>query len=263
MTATISHEQFGAGPPVVLLHPSAFGPELVRPFAERLAADHCVIVPHRRGYNLSAGAAPATSLDDHHDDLAELLDALAIEQPLIIGISAGATLALGFACRERDRPVVTIAHEPLVGPLAPTLHARVTSRIARLLARSDQPHETSLFMSELVGIATWNHLSPSSRNDVETNGAVAQHEASLFAGFALSATELDDLGDRAVYTTVGSRSGEMRQEAATVLAGHGIERFVVDGASHLPFVETPDVYARLVDHLATSHRVEPDMIGNN
>jgi pimeloyl-ACP methyl ester carboxylesterase len=262
MTTTISHQQFGAGPPVVLLHPSAFGPELVRPFAERLAAAHRVIVPHRRGYDLSAGLRPATSLDEHHDDLADLLDLLELDRPMIIGVSAGATLALGFASRERDRDTVTIAHEPLLGPLAPTLHARVTARIARLLARADQPHETSLFMSELVGITTWNHLSAARRNDVETNGAIAQHEASLFAEFALSAGELDDLGERAVYTTVGSRSGEMRQEAATVLAGHGIERFVIDGASHLPFVETPDAYVRLVRDVG-ARRVEPDVIGSN
>lgn len=262
MTATISHQQFGAGPPVVLLHPSAFGPELVRPFAERLAAWHCVIVPHRRGYQLSAGVAPATSLDDHHDDLAELLDLLGLDRPIIIGVSAGATLALGFAARERRRDTVTIAHEPLVGPLAPTLHARVNARIARLLSRADQPHETSLFMSELVGITTWNHLSAGSRNNVETNGAVAQQEASLFADFALSAGQLDDLGGRAVYTTVGSRSGEMRQEAATVLADHGIERVVVDGASHLPFLEAPVAYDRLVRDIG-ARRPTPDVIGTN
>lgn len=261
MTATISHQQFGAGPPVVLLHPSGFGPELVRPFAERLAATFRVIVPHRRGYQLSAGVAPASSLDDHHDDLAELLDELAVADPVIIGVSAGATLALGFATRERARPTVTIAHEPLVGPLAPTLHARVTARIARLLARADQPHETSLFMSELVGVSTWNHLPAGRRNDVEANGAIARHEASLFAGFALSARDLDDLGARPVFTTVGSRSGEMRQEAAAVLAGHGIERLVVDGASHLPFVETPEAYDRLVRDV-DARRPTPDAIGS-
>ncbi len=256
ISRSIAHERLGAGPPLLLLHPSAFGPDLLRPFAERLAADYSVVLPHRPGYGDSMDLPWPTSLDQHHDDLAAMIDHLHLDHPTIVGLSAGATLALGFARRFPGRAGVVVAHEPLVGPLAPTLHARVTGRIARLLARQDTPHETSLFMSELVGINTWNHLPPACRDAVERNSAVACHEASLFASFALDGDELDELGRSDVVTTVGTRSGEMRQEAAAVLAAHGIERHQIADAGHLPVVDAPIEYARLIrrvteDRLAT------------
>jgi pimeloyl-ACP methyl ester carboxylesterase len=252
----IAYEQLGAGPPVVLLHPSGFGPALMRPFADDLATDHRVIIPHRRGYGMSAEAPLAPTLDRHHQDLADLIDVLRLERPTIVGTSAGATLALGFARHEPDRDVFVVAHEPLVGPLAPSLHSRVTVRIERLLAQGDEPHETSLFMSELVGVGTWNHLRPAWREAVETNRSVARQEASMFATFALDADELDALGARSVVTTVGSRSGPFRQEAATVLDAHGITSHDVAEAGHLPIVERTHPYAQLVRSLMDARTMQ-------
>jgi pimeloyl-ACP methyl ester carboxylesterase len=256
----LATDQFGTGSPIVLLHPSGFGPRLLQPFALALATDHHVVVPHRRQYSGSAGIPAPRTLDDQHEDLLRLMDHLHLEQPAIVGVSGGATLALGFARRSPDRVATTIAHEPLVGPLAPTLHARVSARIAKLLAHADEPHETSLFMSELVGTATWNHLDPALRDAVETNGAAARHEASLFAGFALSRDDLGQLGSAAgglVLTTVGERSGEMRHEAAAVLADHGVARHEVPAAGHLPVIEQTDRFAALVRSLLPTTVVVP------
>jgi pimeloyl-ACP methyl ester carboxylesterase len=242
----------GSGPAVVLLHPSAFGPGLLHAFASALEPDHVVVIPHRRGYGRSADLAAPASLDQHHEDAVHLMDHLELERPIVVGVSAGATLALGLARHAPARVALTVAHEPLIGPAAASLHARVGARIASLLARADQPHETSLFMSELVGTATWNHLAPELRDEVERNGAMARHEASLFAGFALDEADLDALGSDAtgrVITTVGERSGEMRHEAAAVLAAHGVACIEVAGAGHLPVVEQTAAYADLVRSL--------------
>jgi pimeloyl-ACP methyl ester carboxylesterase len=278
---TIAYEEFGSGSPVVLLHPAGFGPALMVPFARQLAGEgdhHRVVIPHRRGYGHSAAMALPASLDTHHDDLLRLFGLLEIEQPVVVGISGGATLALGLALRSCPEPSpssasspsssspsssspsssspsssslgAVLAHEPLLGPLAPQLHAAVTSRIRHMLDHRDQPGEVSLFMRSLVGVPTWDRIPPAWRDDVEAHHDATCHEAALFARFAVGPADLDldrrVAPDLALVTTVGSLSPDIRQGAARALADGGIESRTIDGAAHLPVFETPDAYAALI-----------------
>src|SRR5690606_13817058 len=88
----IAYDDLGSGAPIVLLHPSGFGPGVLHPFAHRLAAHRRVVIPHRRGFGASAQLPLPDSLDDHHDDLlAHLLDHLDLRDALVAGVSAGAT----------------------------------------------------------------------------------------------------------------------------------------------------------------------------
>src|SRR5690606_41361108 len=50
----IAYDDLGSGAPIVLLHPSGFGPGVLHPFAHRLAAHRRVVIPHRRGFGASA-----------------------------------------------------------------------------------------------------------------------------------------------------------------------------------------------------------------
>jgi pimeloyl-ACP methyl ester carboxylesterase len=265
---TIAHEEFGSGPPVVLLHPAGFGPALMVPFARLLAGEHRVVIPHRRGYGASADLALPPSLDTHHDDLSRLIDLLGIERPVVVGISGGATLALGLALRAGPRSTAigaAMAHEPLVGPLASALHAAVTGRIAHMLAHQDQPEEVSSFMHALVGDRTWDRLPSAWRDSVRAHHRATCHEAELFARFSLDSLELDPGSGRgrgaspdlALVTTVGSFSPAIRHDAARVLEAHGIESRTITGATHLPVFETPAAYAELVRGLAATVALPP------
>jgi 3-oxoadipate enol-lactonase len=243
----IAYDDLGRGAPVVLLHPSGLGPEVLHPFASALAAHRRVVIPHRRGFGGSARLTPPETLDDHHDDLAELMDGLDLRDPLIAGVSAGATLALGFARREPPRAAAVVAHEPIIGPLGGPLHARLVGRIARMLDRADQPHETSLFISELVGVGTWNTLRQDWRINVERTGAATRHEAALFGDFALTEEDLAALADAPVLATVGERSPAARHELSNQLAARGIATRTIPNAAHLPVIEAPDELAAVLD----------------
>jgi 3-oxoadipate enol-lactonase len=243
----IAYDDLGAGAPVVLLHPSGFGPEVLRPFATTLAADHRVVIPHRRGFGASADLPLPETLDDHHDDLAELMDLLRLSDALVAGVSAGATLALGFTRREPGRMAATVAHEPIIGPLGGSLHARLVGRIARLLERGDRPHETSLFIAELVGVGTWNTMRQDWRFGVEDHARATRHEAALFADFALGEPDLAALAELPVVVTTGELSPEPRHELARALAERGIETRTVPNAGHLPVIEAPAELALVLD----------------
>ena len=252
-TVLLPYRRSGTGPPVVLLHPAGFRSVICEPLAARLAAAVDVIVPDRRGYGDAADAPPPASLDDASDDLAALLDRLGLEQVTVVGVSAGATLTFAFALRHPDRVVGALSHEPLLGPAAPELHAIVTARITTLLDEPDDAvaQTVPVFMSELVGTATWNHLDPDWRDEVRRNAVATRHEVSLFPSFAVDTADIERLAARGVMSSVGSRSGPARHQVAEVLALAGMAVRTVPDAGHLPLVEAVDAFADLV--LSAAH----------
>jgi pimeloyl-ACP methyl ester carboxylesterase len=92
------HES-GAGSPVVLLPGLGGGFGLLGPLARSLADHHHVIAYQLRGENDCFVLRHPFDLDDLVDDLAELLDALKLENPTIMGVSFGGIIALKFAIR--------------------------------------------------------------------------------------------------------------------------------------------------------------------
>jgi pimeloyl-ACP methyl ester carboxylesterase len=125
----IHYQQVGEGPDVVMVHG----------ITGNLAVWHLRIVPalsdrfrmltyDLRGHGYSGTPPTGYSPDDMATDLLQLLDALDIERPVVIGHSYGADIALYFAARhpERVREVIAIeaalpamedvrAHEDWVG----------------------------------------------------------------------------------------------------------------------------------------------------
>lgn len=247
-TTAIAARRTGSGPPVVLLHPAGFGAPIVQPLVERLAAEVTVIVPDRRGYGASADAHPPGCIDDTSDDLAALLDRLGLDRVTVVGVSAGATLTFAFALRHPDRVVSALGHEPLLGPMAADLHQVVTARIASLLDEPGDDIEQSVaaFMSELVGIATWNRLRPGWRDDVRRNAVATLDEVRLFPTFAVEAADIARLAARGVSSSVGEQSGLARRQAAAALSAAGMSVRTIEGAGHLPLVEATDRFADLV-----------------
>jgi pimeloyl-ACP methyl ester carboxylesterase len=70
----------------------------------RSFADCDVIVPDQRGHGRSDRASPRTwGLDDWADDAVDLLDALGLRRPVVVGISFGGWVALRLAARHPDQ----------------------------------------------------------------------------------------------------------------------------------------------------------------
>lgn len=69
-------------------------------------ADHTqLVVPDLRGHGRSELGTPSTwTLDDWADDLAELVNVLGLERPVVAGVSFGGWVALRYAARHPDQP---------------------------------------------------------------------------------------------------------------------------------------------------------------
>jgi 3-oxoadipate enol-lactonase len=102
----LAYRDRGQGRPIVLLLIHGF-PLDHRMWDAQLAglADQArVIAPDLRGFGRSAAAlAGPLTMDQHADDLAGLLDHLAIERAVVAGLSMGGYIAFAFWRRHRER----------------------------------------------------------------------------------------------------------------------------------------------------------------
>jgi pimeloyl-ACP methyl ester carboxylesterase len=91
----------GAGSPLVYLH-SAAG-EAVHAALEDLADDHDVIVPLFPGFGESEGIDAIDGIEDAAFHLLDVLDALELRSPAVVGLSLGGWLAAELATRSPER----------------------------------------------------------------------------------------------------------------------------------------------------------------
>ena len=102
--------QIGSGSPIILIPGLAGGYELLGPLAKSLSNHHHVHSYQLRGENDSFAVRHPFELDDLVEDLAELIEALRLENPTIMGVSFGAIIALKFAIRYPHRLHRLIVH---------------------------------------------------------------------------------------------------------------------------------------------------------
>ncbi|HEX8857110.1 MAG TPA: alpha/beta fold hydrolase, partial [Thermoleophilaceae bacterium] len=109
---TIHYQQVGTGPDVVMVHGitgnlAVWHLHIVPMLAERFR----LLTYDLRGHGYSDTPPTGYSPDDMATDLLELLDALEIERPVVIGHSYGADIALYVAAREPERLSEVVAIE--------------------------------------------------------------------------------------------------------------------------------------------------------
>lgn len=101
---TISYDEAGAGPPVVLLHAFPLSRAMWGPQMEALQDRYRLIAPDLRGFGGSKAFDEPPSLDQVADDVAELLDELKIGERIVLGgLSMGGYAVLAFARRHAGR----------------------------------------------------------------------------------------------------------------------------------------------------------------
>jgi pimeloyl-ACP methyl ester carboxylesterase len=232
-------DRLGDGPLVVLVHGVGVGPWSYAVLARDLAADHQVVVAHRRGYGASSDCSPAPSLGAQVDDLLEL----AAGPAAFVGVSGGATLTLALALAHPDAVVAAVVHEPVVGALAPALHAELVGAADRL-ATSTDPGAAADFVRALVGERTWRGFSPSDTADVVSRSDTVRREVPQFLAFSPAAAQLRVLAGLPLVSSVGGESRSSRHLAAAAVAActAGSPR-VLAGVGHLAQIEAPAALA--------------------
>ena len=104
------HEQAGHGVPILLIPPAGTTASTWGAITDDLARIGRVITYDRRGYARSPGA-PVRSVAIHTADAARLLEHLQVAPAVVVGTSAGATIAIDLAVRRPELVVAVVAHE--------------------------------------------------------------------------------------------------------------------------------------------------------
>ena len=93
----LAYTDVGTGPPIVLIHGYPFNRSLWTEQTEALNSKYRVVAPDLRGFGESDSSEGTATMARMAEDVAALMDALAIEQAVIGGLSMGGYVALAFA----------------------------------------------------------------------------------------------------------------------------------------------------------------------
>jgi pimeloyl-ACP methyl ester carboxylesterase len=98
------YEATGHGPPLVFVHSAFLDQRMWREQVDAFAGDYRVVTYDLRGHGRTGPTdADAYTVDLLADDLADLLDTLEVERPVVCGLSLGGMVAQAFASRYPER----------------------------------------------------------------------------------------------------------------------------------------------------------------
>ncbi len=101
---TLNVAERGSGPVLLLVHGYPLDHQMWRHQLDDLAADYRVIAPDLRGFGQSAVTPGVVTMERFANDLAALLDALEVREPITLcGLSMGGYIAWQFALKHRQR----------------------------------------------------------------------------------------------------------------------------------------------------------------
>ena len=108
-TAKLYYETAGRGRPVVMIHGGLLNASMWDGQFEEFARHYRVIRYDARGHGRSTSEPDTFS---HHEDLRTLVDGLALEKPVIMGLSMGGYVAIDFALEYPDLPGALVLVSP-------------------------------------------------------------------------------------------------------------------------------------------------------
>ena len=151
-------ERRGRGRPLLLIHGGGEDARMLAPLAESLAATGFEVVSYdRRGTGRSGREQwPGSGADQHADDAAELIDALALRPATVVGVSSGGVIALNLAVRHADVVARVVAWEPPAAGVAPggdEITAEIMASIHAYLAEhpGDFVGAQAMLLSTILG----------------------------------------------------------------------------------------------------------------
>ena len=186
------YEERGEGPPILCIHGTSTSASVWRPSAiSALAGLGRLIVYDRRGCTRSERPDPyVTSIAQHAEDAAALLEALGAVPAVVIGRSYGGETAIELALRYPDRvaalalleaAALTLDEEAMAW--ANGLRAKVEEAAAR-----DPASIAETFLRAVLGAAQWDSFKPNVKQMFVDNGPAILAE---FRGAWLEATPED------------------------------------------------------------------------
>ena len=246
------YEEQGEGQPILLIPPSGSTASTWGTLPRDLAGAGRVIAYDRRGYTRSGGEVIRTAAE-HTRDAAAILDALEARPTVLVGTSAGATIALDLAVRRPDLVRAVVVHEAawqaLRHPDASGLVALAKVQWLAWRGRYAQAAETLLrwVYAYRDGGSAWDAFPEQWRQTARENGRSVVADLKSTMGGYPSPQDLATI-TAPVVCTYGSRSRSYMRAVTRSLA-HAIPAASVreiGGAAHAVAFDAPGNFAHVI-----------------
>jgi pimeloyl-ACP methyl ester carboxylesterase len=267
--ADLYYEEHGEGPPILLIPPSGATASTWGALTDELAGVGRVIAYDRRGYHRSGGGV-VRAVAVHTADAVALLDALCTAPSVVIGTSAGATIALDLAVRRPDLVRTVVAHET---PWRALLHPDVANlgtlaRMQRLAWRGRYDAAAEVLLRRVYtyrdGGSAWDAFPEEWRRVARENGRSVM--ADLYATLG-SYPRHDDLATvtRPVMCTYGSRSADYMRAITRALARTipTARLHRIDDAAHAVPFDAPEAFAQVIADAVAATRADLGSSGSH
>lgn len=224
---------------------------------DRLGGSIRSICYDKRGHGLSDAPPGPYTLDDHIDDLSGLLGKLHIEDAIFCGISVGGMIALGLAARRSDmvRGLILCDTAHKIGS-----HELRNQRIEQIRRHGiesiadaviDRWFSKAYCHTAPEAVAVWRNMLVRTPVEGYVGTCVALRDADLTT--AAKSLKVP------VHCLCGSEDGatppDLVQSMSALIAGSKFRQ--VDGAGHLPCIESPDQIASAIRRfIEETHRDE-------
>jgi pimeloyl-ACP methyl ester carboxylesterase len=239
------HEEHGSGAPILCIHGTGSSAVVWGDAIERLARRGRVIAYDRRGCSRSERPDPyeRTSVSEHADDAAALLDALGATPALVVGRSYGGEVALELALRHPDRvrALVLLEGAPLaLVPAGAAWERALAERLDEVATHAGVDAVAEALIGEALGDGAWASLPEAIRRLLTANGQAILAEV-RGGGLHADPAALATIGRPVLLVAATDSRPEFRQ-ATEALAGvlPDARTTIVDGG-HLVDPAGPDV----------------------
>jgi pimeloyl-ACP methyl ester carboxylesterase len=252
----LHYDERGSGDPILCIHGAGSSTQLWADAVEKLAELGRVIAYDRRGCSRSERPEPyeRTSVSEHADDAAALLEALDAAPAVIIGRSYGGTIALDLAIRHPElvRAIAVLegdAPRELAPATADWIEA-VAGRVREAAERYGVDGVGETLIEEILGDGVWPQLPEPMRRVLTENGPALLAELGGEWWLDADAEALARLEQPALLVAAADSRAELREPTealAGVLPG---ARIVVVAGGHMIDPAAPDVLAFVGEVLA-------------
>jgi 3-oxoadipate enol-lactonase len=238
---TLALDESGqGGVPVLFVHGYPLDRTMWRAQLEGITG-HRLLAPDLRGFGDSPLAGGGTTLTQHADDLAALLDALEIDRVVLAGLSMGGYIAFEFLRRHRDRVHALVLLDTKAEADDEAARAGRDAAIVKV-AEEGAPAIAAAMAKKLFAEGT----APAVREALEAQMAGTSVSGIMAALVAMrdradSTALLPQLTGLPTLVVVGAEDQLTPPAAAErmVAAIPGAQLVVVEGAGHVPPLERP------------------------
>jgi pimeloyl-ACP methyl ester carboxylesterase len=246
------YEEQGDGPPILLIPPAGSTASTWGTLVGNLAGAGRVIAYDRRGY-IRSGGEVVRSAAEHTRDAAAVLDAFEAGPAVVVGTSAGATVALDLAVRRPDLVRAVVVHEAawraLRHPDASGLGALARMQWLAWRGRYGEAAETLLrwVYSYRDGGSAWDAFPEQWRRTARENGRPVVADLKGSMGGYPGPRDLATI-TAPVVCTYGSRSRTYMRSLTRSLARAIPTASVreIDGAAHAVPFDAPGTFAQVI-----------------